>query len=198
MTKLCEAKPAAEELRDLLQDSCTRIRIAGSIRRRKDEVKDIELVAEPKMIPDPGTLFEDRFVSALDRRLADLLSSATKIQLLTRDRDQKNGDRFKQFRYRGTKVDLFIVLPPASWGVIYAIRTGPAEFSHLFVTPRSMGGALPDEFRFAGGELLREGNPVPTRTEQEFFEAIGLPWWPPAERNAQRLRDYINAQRKDS
>lgn len=51
--KHSEALAVAEALRDYLAPACVRIEIAGSIRREKPEVKDIELVCEPSMVP-PG------------------------------------------------------------------------------------------------------------------------------------------------
>ena len=42
-----EALKIAEEVKALLAPHCLRIEIAGSIRRKKPEVKDIEIVAYP-------------------------------------------------------------------------------------------------------------------------------------------------------
>jgi len=46
--ELEKAKAIAEELKELLAPACERIRIAGSIRRRKPDVGDIEILAIPK------------------------------------------------------------------------------------------------------------------------------------------------------
>ena len=50
-------------------------------------------------------------------------------------------------------VDLFQVIEPAQWGVIFAIRTGPGDFNHLLVTSRYKGGACPTNRRVAGGQV---------------------------------------------
>ncbi len=47
--KLDKALEIAERTKKLLAPYCERIEIAGSIRRKKPEVKDIELVAIPKL-----------------------------------------------------------------------------------------------------------------------------------------------------
>jgi hypothetical protein len=47
-------------------------------------------------------------------------------------------------------VDLFQVIGPAQWGVLYAIRTGPGDFNHLLVTNRRFGGACPPGRKVAG------------------------------------------------
>ncbi len=46
--QLDKALEIAEKTKELLAPYCERIEIAGSIRRKKPEVKDIELVAIPK------------------------------------------------------------------------------------------------------------------------------------------------------
>lgn len=53
--KLEQAQSIAEELRRELEPGCERIEIAGSIRRKKPEVKDIELCLIPKMLTLPNT-----------------------------------------------------------------------------------------------------------------------------------------------
>jgi DNA polymerase/3'-5' exonuclease PolX len=50
------AQPIADRVRDLLAPHCDRIEIAGSIRRQKADVGDIEIVAIPKTVTD-GDLF---------------------------------------------------------------------------------------------------------------------------------------------
>jgi DNA polymerase/3'-5' exonuclease PolX len=45
--KLNEAKATAEKYQNLFKPYCSRIEIAGSSRREKPEVKDIEIVATP-------------------------------------------------------------------------------------------------------------------------------------------------------
>jgi len=47
-------------------------------------------------------------------------------------------------------VDLFQVIEPVQWGVVYAIRTGPGDFNHLLVTNRRFGGACPPDRKVAG------------------------------------------------
>ena len=46
--ELQKAKAIAEELKALLEPVCQRVEIAGSIRRQKPEVGDIELLVIPK------------------------------------------------------------------------------------------------------------------------------------------------------
>lgn len=185
---------AAERLRDLWSPYCERLEIAGSIRRGKSDPHDIELVAVPKIRSENRQV--DMFT--VDMVEVDLLSNALedkKAQGNIVDRLDKNGrpawgPRFKRLLYHGFPVDVFIVRPPAQWGVIFAIRTGPAEFSHRFVTSRSLGGAMPADMRVKDGQLLHGGQVVETPEEEDFFEAIGLPCWPPSERTLAKLSEW--------
>jgi DNA polymerase/3'-5' exonuclease PolX len=82
------------------------------------------------------------------------------------------------------KLDLFIVLPPAQWGVLFAIRTGPADFSHWIVTKRSAGGRLPSNCRVRDGQVFRNGLPLPMPEEADFLRLLELEGLAPAEREA--------------
>jgi len=62
--ELEKAKAIAEQIRVLLRPACNRIEIAGSIRRRKPEVGDIELLCIPKYFAG---------VDQLDRELGALM-----------------------------------------------------------------------------------------------------------------------------
>ena len=125
----------AVELKELLQDSCARIEVAGGLRRGKENPHDIELVCKPS----PKEIFG--YANTLDERMWQLLMDG---KIIYGDKS-KNGKlapfstRYYRIRYQGEKVDIFSVLPPAQFGVIYLIRTGDAGFSHWFVnkdTPR--------------------------------------------------------------
>lgn len=95
----------ADELLRTLRPSCERIEIAGSIRRAKKEVKDIELIAIPKFIPD---LFGE---TLLDHSL-DVFNWASVGDVLA------SGHKMKKIAlHAGINLDLFIVTPPAQWGV---------------------------------------------------------------------------------
>ena len=178
-----DVMPIAYTLKALLAPGCQKIEIAGSLRRQRPTVKDIELVAQPTMLPI-DTLFGDiyGYASALDPILAHLQKTGY-LSLAG-----KNGERYKQFRVRGEigpKLDLFIVLPPAQWGVIFAIRTGPAAFSRRLVTSRRHGGMLPSHLHVKGGAVRHNAAPrkiIETPTEAALFELLEMDWIPPEKR----------------
>lgn len=168
---LAQAEEIAQGLVERLSGRCLRIEIAGSIRRRKPEIGDIEIVAEPYPTFDMFGL-ETYFPHELDQ-----------IDWTNYGRLIKNGSRYKQIELtEGINLDLFIVLPPAQWGVIYLIRTGSAEFSHRFVTPRKYGGLLPSNLRVQDGAIWSNNHIIETPQERDVFDLAGVPWIEPEER----------------
>lgn len=116
---LKEAKHLARRLVSDLWQYCDRIEVAGSIRRGKPEIGDIEIVAIPKYAET------DLFGGLTGNHALDTLVWSN-IGELT-----KGGHKYKQIAlFEGINLDLFIVTPPAQFGVIYLIRTGPAAYSH--------------------------------------------------------------------
>lgn len=181
--ELSTAKRIADELIEHLRRACVQIEIAGSIRRRARWVHDIEIVAQPWLETQRATdLFGEittTYYSCLDEVLADLHEQ----QILRAFPGSKHGDRFRQFAVAptGINLDLFIVRPPAQWGSILAIRTGPAHYSHWLVTRRLAGGAMPSHLRQHNGALWNGDTLIPTPTEADYFTALGispmpLPW----------------------
>jgi len=141
------ALKVAESLVEHLRPACVRIEIAGSIRRLKPEVKDIEIVAAPDLTPVKRAMLEfGKPVPPLHNTLLDKLVYEMKQDDAIRV--EANGDRYKKMylKYAGIKCDLFINIPPSAWGVQMVIRTGSSDFSHWCVTEQRLGGALPNGY----------------------------------------------------
>lgn len=176
--ELSIAKRIADELIERLRPACFQVEIAGSIRRRSPWVHDIEIVAEPLWEVIPNLLGDaTHYHSRLDDALDDLQDEL----ILRSFPNAKQGNRFKQFAIAptGIKLDLFIVRPPAQWGAIMAIRTGPAHYSHWLVTPQRQGGAMPSYLRQRDGALWDGDELIPTPTEAAFFAALDIHTVPP-------------------
>jgi hypothetical protein len=159
---LADARMAGEQLVRLLDPACERIEIAGSIRRQIAMVGDIEIVCQPRMTIDPTALLAGEEISALDGHVDRVIRSTKVASPLLKyyELNPANGSKYKRLVFHGGsnpndryKVDLFAVIAPASCGALMAIRTGPADWSHLLVTKRSLGGAMPDELQQANGAL---------------------------------------------
>ena len=160
---------------ELFGPYCERIAVAGSVRRRKAKIGDIDMLAIPKATRDLlGQTFGDE--------LADALNEAVAKGTIAKG-DQWGDRKKKIILLDGTAIDL-VSCEEDNWGSWLLIRTGPAEFNKAIVTNRGKGGLLPDGWRF--GESFRlfdaDGNKLPTRDEREVFAALGLEWIEPERR----------------
>jgi len=173
------ARAIARRYLGLLAPACRRIEIAGSIRRGKSVVGDIEMVAMPEMraVRDLFGNVADEY-SLLDEAIGEyLLQDGARLL--------KNGARYKQIALpEGVNLDLFIVLPPAQWGVIFTLRTGPGDFSRWVVTPRKQGGALPSNCRVKNGAVWCGREMVAMPEEEDFLRFLGLSGLAPEARKA--------------
>lgn len=177
--ELSRAKSIAERITTELAPCCGRVEIAGSIRRGKADVGDIEIVAIPKWDVE-----YDLFGAvASTTSLVDIWAS----ELLRRKgaKPIKNGSKYKQLALaEGINLDLFLVTPPAQWGVIYTVRTGPSDFSTWLVTNRLHGGAMPNAYHCLNGHIEHKliEDTIQTPEEEDLFRFLELDWIEPAQR----------------
>lgn len=150
-----------------LQKVCQRVEIAGSLRRKKALVGDIEIVCVPNQVMD--------LIGEKSYLWGDVRDALATFALL------KGGDRYQQYGLGICKAGIFVTTPE-QWGMIYTIRTGSAEFSHRLVTPRMYGGLLPEGFCVKDGRLWNRGVALETPEEQDVFKAIGKQWVEPENR----------------
>lgn len=162
----------AQEIAAALLRSCERVEIAGSLRRQKPEIGDIEIVAQP--LYDCDLFGEEMTTSAeLSAELRLLLASGTLVwdEVVSRD-----GDRYKRFvvpALGGMALDLFIAQRD-NFGNVLTIRTGSAKFSALLMTQRSQGGLMPQGMRQRDGFLWDGDRRLPCPTEEAYFAALGV------------------------
>jgi DNA polymerase/3'-5' exonuclease PolX len=161
------ARFIAEKVKEDLSPHCERCEIAGSIRRRNPEPKDIEIVAIPK--PYDTGLFESGIATVVNKwpgRKGHLPCKYTQ--------------RYLPADYTGTEgivLDLFFATPE-NWGLIYAIRTGSADYSHYVLagTWARLG------YKSVNGMLVKNGKKIAVREEGELFRMLGIKWTAPEER----------------
>ena len=158
---------------------CVRCEIAGSIRRRKEEVKDIEIVAVAEWELEKYDLFAEAKVNKLFR-WAVSCAYVRWIKPGTSEiinwQPQPTGKYWRGLLPSGIKLDLFIA-DYSNFGLIYAIRTGSAEFTTALVTHAKRVG-LP----CVDGHLTRDGKPLETPEEGDVFDLLGLEHVAPHER----------------
>lgn len=180
---LLEARVAALQVVDRLAPACEQIEIAGSIRRGKPDVGDIEIVTVPRFAEEPDGLFATTSVNQLTRRVDELIADRF---LAAHPTDPKRGDRYSKVVHvaSGLQVDLFSATAD-TWGLMLLIRTGPADYSHRFVTDLRRRGL------HVGGAALHRGGlgcgaytceAIATPTENHVYAAAGWAYLPPERR----------------
>jgi len=184
-----EARTIAARFLEAVAPFCERAEVAGSVRREALLVGDIEVVIQPKIRQVPGLfgpMEEDALAGFPWERWGQVV---------------KDGPRYKRLltprllTSQGVGLDVFIVRPPAQWGVIYLIRTGPAAFSRWAVTPRRSGGGLPSHLRVHDGAVWDGESLIPMPTEADFFDLLGTGYIHPRERE-EALSAIINNWRQ--
>jgi len=163
----------AEAWKTLLCTACDRIEIAGSIRREKETVGDIEIVCIPKYQRD---MFQNPLIDT-ETALDHLLSLFEDEGFC---RKEMGGHRYQRYiiSEHELQLDLFCTTPE-QWGVIFALRTGPAEFSKKLVTPHWQGGFLESGYSVREGRVWHGGLMAETPEEKDFFEYTKCGWIDP-------------------
>lgn len=166
-TPYSQALAKAQSLVELLSPACERIEIAGSLRRQKDQIGDIELVAIARRTP---TLDLFGTVTSSACEVAELLEREN-IPRVKQSRPV-DGSKLKGFEWEGMGVDLFLCTPE-TWALCLLIRTGSKDYSQWFVTAREKGGALPAGMRVAEQRLYHNDAPVEGIVEErDLYVAI--------------------------
>ena len=148
-----EARKIALKYLNILKPYCTRIEIAGSIRREKPEVKDIEIVAIP----------------------GNIESFAREVNKLQKVKGEPTGKYTQRILPEGISLDLFIA-NEKNWGLIFAIRTGSVDFSHKTLAC----GWVKKGCHSKDGKLSdKQGREIILREEEDLFDLIGIPFLKP-------------------
>jgi DNA polymerase/3'-5' exonuclease PolX len=161
---LAAADAIAAEVLALLSPHCERIAIAGSVRRRRPTIGDLEIVCIPKPF-DPSPLF------------------CSGIATVVNQWEKVKGELPCRYTQRvlpsGLKLDLFMPHPDG-YGLQLAIRTGSADWSHHVLAAAWVRAG----FTSKDGLLRRnsDGAICPTPSELALFRMIGLRWTAPEDR----------------
>jgi DNA polymerase/3'-5' exonuclease PolX len=150
-----------------LSGVCERAEIAGSLRRGKDRVGDIEIVCIPRQYLD--FFFEPYYV------WSDVRAVLSGYRMIM------GGDFYQRYDLGVCKADVYVTTRE-KWGVIFTLRTGSADFSRRMVMPKTQGGYLPDGMRIEEGRLWMGSVSMETLEEQDLFQAVGMEWVRPENR----------------
>lgn len=178
-----QALAVARELHAALLPACERMIFAGSLRRRKPEVGDIEVVYVPRFGERawPGELIP-RHGNLVDAEIARLEQTGVLARRLSKTGSEAFGPKNKLMVHvpSGIPVDMFSTTIPAWWNYVVC-RTGPAEFNTLIARLAQEQGYKWHPYH-SGFERLSDRSIIPMRSEREVFEFVHLKYREPWER----------------
>ncbi|MFC1910279.1 hypothetical protein ACFLXC_03165 [Chloroflexota bacterium] len=151
------ASAAAESIKNLLAPFCSRIEIAGSIRRQKPFCRDIDMVLIP--------VNQGKLLSSL-QVLGKINTGAGKmINLATPS---------------GISVDIYVA-DEKTWATLLLIRTGSKRHNIKLCSLAKQKGL---KLHADGSGLFRltDAQRIAGDTEEGIFQALGLRYLPPEER----------------
>jgi DNA polymerase (family 10) len=156
-TLLYDALASAEALIAALREvvSVRDISYAGSLRRAKETIGDIDILAAA----DDTAAVVQAFVAL--PMVAHVESSGDEKATI--------------YLHSGMQVDLY-ALPPAMWGSALQHFTGSRAHNIRF---RELALERGMSFSEHGFKRLSDGVVVPCATEEEVYATVGLPWIPP-------------------
>jgi len=186
----CVAKKIADSLIETLEPFCEKIHVAGSIRRQKPLVKDIEIVCEPQRV-----FFQTELFGNGEHLVIPKFRNAVKLVSEYVIRGGIDG-RYAQIRLKaGITLDMFLPQPHDYFRQL-ATRTGSGDYSRFIIAAAWLKNGwcgTADGLRKTS-ECTKEGNkwkcyrnnpelPPVWQSEEEFFGWIGAKYVEPAERN---------------
>jgi len=173
------AKPIADDIVASILPHCHRAEIAGSVRRMKQNVKDIEVVAR---VNDWESTFDSlrKWGKFIKPGVPDVIPWEPK----------KGAKYLRMMLDADLKLDLFLA-SEENWGALYTMRTGGATGPD----GNPFEGFVPGMFsrwkKVSGGGKMKgclptlpDGRSVIVREESDFFRICGVEWVPPSERTS--------------
>ena len=165
-----EVEPLASKIVSSIDSYCIRVEVAGSIRRRKDTVNDIDLVVEPKSQSWIKLIKEiRRQFKAVTEKQGD------KLATLYVPFASKLGQGHVQVDlYRASK---------STWGILLLIRTGSAEYN-IYLAKLAIRKGY--HLAYSKGLLNEKGKVIASKTERDVFQALELDYIPPQDREVKK------------
>jgi len=149
--ELDKAKAIAEEVKQKLSPYCDRIEIAGSIRRKRPFVHDIDIVVIPNN--------QGQFIYALQQL----------------GRIKMGGQKLIRCEMTEIVLDVYVAAPE-TWATLLLIRTGSAKHNIMLCTrARDMGMKLHAD----GSGLEKNGDIIASESEESIFVTLGLKYIDP-------------------
>lgn len=173
-----EAVPVAQEILERLQPYCERIEIAGSLRRMKPSVGDIELLFIPRLDRRQADMFSTAPFDLANERINELLQNGyfAKRPGATGGHTWGALNKLAVHVASGIPVDLFSTTAE-NWWVALVVRTGSKENNlRLAIGAQKRGATLN---AYGSGVTWSDGTHTPATSEENVFELCGVDYAEP-------------------
>lgn len=184
---LGEALPVADEIFKRFSPFCERIAVAGSIRRNRPYVGDIEILFIPRLEVKGEGLFSEipkEFWDLGSKALDWMVDSNYLTKRLSKTGHPAWGKEIKLAVHAasGVSVDFFST-DPDRWPVALAVRTG-GKVSNTQVCMAAIrhGWHFEPFGKGFSGRGPNRGRYLQCYDERDVFEFVGLPFLPPEKR----------------
>ena len=176
-----DALIVAKELCVALKPACEQMIVAGSLRRRKADVGDVEILFVPKMEVRPVDMFESKPFSLADEVIERLLATGRLSKRPSTLGHFAWGAKNKlALHATGLPVDLFTATPENWWNYVVC-RTGPADSNTRIASLAQQRGYKWNPYG-SGYTRLSDSEIIPMGSEAEVFAFVGLEYREPADR----------------
>lgn len=189
---LYEARQIASDFMEYVRGVCIFAEIAGSVRRQKTSVSDIDIVLEPHN------------TAAIWNRIDNMLNSGTIKKAVYGDGKFRWGENLRGVQFMGMKVEIHLCTPE-NRGYAYWLWTGegdknqyvmrqlikhqsPIRFQDGFGWHVSYDQSHPQYNRGLGYAKIAKLN-IPD--EQSLYDLLGMPFIAPKNRNEITYRRYL-------
>jgi DNA polymerase (family 10) len=168
--ELDEADHLAATIIEALAPFCERIEVAGSIRRRRPVVGDIDIVCLPK--PGAQARIRERCLRNQPEILQDGLQQLCIIL----------GNKVQLDLWYATPTEAQLFEPkPGTWATRFFCRTGSIEFNIWYAQQAQARGHAWNPY----WGLYRNGKCLNTPEEADLFSALAIDFIPPEKRQKQ-------------
>jgi DNA polymerase/3'-5' exonuclease PolX len=159
-----QAFERAQEIYETLRPHCARIEIAGSIRRQRPDIGDLEMVCIPRQVP--AGLFSDEL--EVDPDFCAVVRRWHKVK------GEPTGKYTQRVLPGGMTLDLFMANPD-NWGYQLILRTGSERFNRVKMLPalKARGYVMDEVYIWLDGQI------VPASEETDLWAISKLPWMEP-------------------
>ena len=182
--QLDSARGIAGRFVGLIAPHCERVMVVGSIRRKRPEVHDVDVVAISRITQamKEGWFGQEKIhESRLHWRIAELLADGTAKARVKKDGKTMVGEGVAMLEYEGFPVDIYYATAE-TWGGLVLVRTGSTEHN-IVLTRRAIEKGWKLHADGTGVWDARVGGKrVDDGSEPGIFAVLDLPYRKPENR----------------